>query len=553
MTNLDGDNAFRAETLEESVKLLQEEVDANARVGVKTLAYSIGSGSEVLLYPTKVANTWGWQDSPESREARWASRIARNKRNQDAGGDGPGTAGRQAKKNGMYFFPSQRMNDAHYCFSKDPAGYPLTGKFWIDNQDLAIKDSPIKAKSEYGHLLDFTHEKVRNYRLAIAFEAIDRYADIMDGYELDFTRFQIFFPAGKAWERRELLTDLVRKVRAKLDEVGKARGKSYVLIARTPPAPHNCKWSGIDVETWAKEGLVDVIAPSQMMTMGFEQPIDQFKKMVAGTGVKVYAGMLPRIGWSFEFKPNPEAGKLGKLDRALSVPQLRGAALNMMHLGADGLSLFNFTHYVRWGTPKTAGADGGNLDALRHPGADDRGPSRPGAIDLTDIDSLRRSDQVYSISKAYWMDHEDGYEYSKQVPAELGGGKKQSFQLLVGADLTDAKTRQAVKHAALRLGLRQATPEAVVRVSLNGRKLFDGPLASKALPTVAPSDAKTAAAVKARPDAAQQVLQLPVEDLSAIRQGQNEVTVEVQSSGGAEPLSLTDIDLGIFFTPVRAN
>ena len=261
ITNADGDNAFRADTLEESQKLLRGEVDGYADVGIKTFTYSIGAGSEILLYPTKVSNTWGWRKTKYDADPAWGPRIERNRKAIEAGGDGPRTAGEQAKKRGMYFFPSHRMNDGHYAFGQPPEEYPLSGKFWLENRDLEIKDSPIKGKPEYGHLLDYTHEKVRNYRLAQAYEAIDRYQDIMDGYELDFTRFQVFFPAGKAWERRDLITDVVRKVRQRLDERGKANGKSYLLMVRVPPAPHNCKWAGLDVERWAADGLIDVLSP----------------------------------------------------------------------------------------------------------------------------------------------------------------------------------------------------------------------------------------------------------------------------------------------------
>jgi hypothetical protein len=525
ITNCDGDNAFRAETLEESQKLLRGEVDGYADVDVKTLTYSIGAGSEIILYPTKVGSTWGWRKTKYDAEPAWGPRIERNRKAIEAGGDGPRTAGEEAKKRGMYFFPSQRMNDGHYAFGDPPEEYPLTGKFWLENRDLIIKDSPVKARPEYGQLLDYSHEKVRNYRLAQAFEAMDRYQDIMDGYELDFTRFQIFFPEGKAWDRRDLMTDVVRKVRQHLDELGRVNNRPYSLMVRVPPAPHNCVWSGLDVAKWADEGLIDVLCPSQMMNMGFEQPIDEFKTMVGGKGVRVYAGLLPRVGWSWEFTPTerPSVKDFGKPDRALSIPQLRAVVANSYSLGAEGLYLFNFSQYARWGRAKSA----------------------PNAVRLTEPQSLTTLDRVFSISKAYWYDDEDGYEYRKQLPAELPIGQPKSFKLLVGADLTDAKARSAVQHSLLRLGFRDVPHGMMLSVSVNGHPIAIN-ATDIAAATTDPADVATAKILKAQKDLASHIVTLPIADLSFLRQGQNDITVRASAGQGAQSVLLTDIDLGLF-------
>jgi hypothetical protein len=529
ITNADGDNAFRADTLEESRKLLRGEVDGYADIGIKTLTYSIGAGSEILLYPTKVSNTWGWRKTKYDADPAWGPRIERNRKQIEAGGDGPRTAGEQAKRRGMFFFPSQRMNDGHYAFGQPPEEYPLSGKFWLENRDLEIKDSPVKGRPEYGHLLDYSHAKVREYRLAQAYEAIDRYQDVMDGYELDFTRFQVFFPAGKGWERRDLMTDLVRRVRQRLDERGRTNGKSYVLIARVPPAPHNCKWAGLDVAKWADEGLVDVLSPAQMMNMGFEQPIDEFKKMVGPSGVRVYAGLLPRVGWGWAFTAveKPGVKDFGTPDRALSIPQLRAAVANAYHLGADGIYLFNFSHYARWGKPT----------------------SGPDAVRITEPATLASQDKVFSISKAYWFDHEDGYEYRKQLPAEipLGEGSR-SFQLLVGTDLTDAKARTAVRRAILRLGFRDVAPGMTITVSLNGHSLV-ARATDAAVATTDPADMENAKILKGQKDLASHAVAIPLKDLSMLRQGRNAITVEITTAagGGTKGPLLTDVDLGLFY------
>ena len=61
--------------------------------------------------------------------------------------------------------------------------------------------------------------------------------------------------------RREIVTQFMREIRAMLDEEGQARGKrleqsAYVMGVEADNLRH-----GLDVATWAKEGLVDLIIP----------------------------------------------------------------------------------------------------------------------------------------------------------------------------------------------------------------------------------------------------------------------------------------------------
>ena len=53
---------------------------------------------------------------------------------------------------------------------------------------------------------------------------LDRNRDLVDGFELDFNRFQVFFPRGKAAAGAPLITALVREVRAELDRLKAVHG-----------------------------------------------------------------------------------------------------------------------------------------------------------------------------------------------------------------------------------------------------------------------------------------------------------------------------------------
>ena len=264
-----------------------------------------------------------------------------------------------------------------------------------------------------------------------------------------------------------------------------------------------------------------------MMNMGFEQPIDLFKQMVGDKGVRVYAGLLPRVGWGWNFTADekPSVKDFGKPDRALSIPQLRAAVANAYHLGADGIYLFNFSHYATWG----------------------KATSGPNAVRITEPATFASQDKVFSISKAYWYDHEDGYEYRKQLPAEIPPGESgKSFQLLVGTDLTDANARQAVKQSILRLGFRDVAPGTTLWVKLNGREILAN-ATDATIATTDPADAATAKILKAQKDLASHVLTIPLKDLTMLRPGQNEISVRATTAEAKTPLLLTDIDLGLFY------
>ena len=75
----------------------------------------------------------------------------------------------------------------------------------------------------------------------------------------------------KAYTNRYLMTDFIRRIRQRLDEVGAQRGKHLDLLVRVPPTLYDSQRIGLDVEAWIGEGLVDIVAAGGGF-MPFEQP-----------------------------------------------------------------------------------------------------------------------------------------------------------------------------------------------------------------------------------------------------------------------------------------
>ena len=106
-----------------------------------------------------------------------------------------------------------------------------------------------------------------------------------DGISLDFARVCPVLPPGKAWAHRDKMTDFLREFRSITQEVAHRRGRPLLVGARIPENLQGCHFDGLDIETWVREGLVDVLA---LGIRSFDVDIAAFRRITAGTHVKLY-------------------------------------------------------------------------------------------------------------------------------------------------------------------------------------------------------------------------------------------------------------------------
>ena len=71
--------------------------------------------------------------------------------------------------------------------------------------------------------VDYKFPGVREHMAKIVFELCERFD--VDGIELDYFRHPAFFRIEEACSNRYLMTDFVRRIRRRLDEVGEKRGR----------------------------------------------------------------------------------------------------------------------------------------------------------------------------------------------------------------------------------------------------------------------------------------------------------------------------------------
>ncbi|HRK18330.1 MAG TPA: hypothetical protein PK970_05175, partial [Hyphomicrobiaceae bacterium] len=511
MLHDDGDNTFIDGAAGVSTRRIEEHMRQIVDSPIKTVSYCIGTG--VLFYPTRVGSSLGWRQTPFDTRAGW-ERIEYVRAGL-ARGEDPIRAGMAVlKQNGRIGLLSHRLSDAH--FIKTPDTYPLVPKFYLDNRSLIIgrDKSPVQNDADYGNMLDFTHAAVRKYNYDIMAEAATRYQDVIGGIEIDFVRGQFLFPRGKGPERAYLITKLVEEVRAHLDGLAAKNKRPYYLAVRVPPSLETSMWAGLDVKTWMQRDLVDVVIPSQLMTIAGDQPVDDFVRIGRATGVKVHPAILSRQNASWPMADDPRrTGPRGNEAPAARAEDVIGVASNYYSMGADGLQLYNWAARAWVASPwfKTM------------------------TRQIATASSVTQHDAVFSVPPAYYFDVENTYEPRKQIPAKLTPGAPQQLTLFVGADPSKA----APQGVTLRLGFDVASrPGLAVRLDINGTAV-PVPRAGEGLiatPASRPASSYVAPRHYAPPGS---FLYVPV-DPKVLRAGANTVQVVVN-----EPVTLMEFRLAM--------
>lgn len=509
MYNGDGDVMYGYADPAQNTTYINQLFEPLRNTPIKTIMWSIACGSDIMNYPTQVADNFGWRTTPYDNSPEWSNRVNFGRAWAQQGYDPVMVSANKVKSMGKYFVPSYRMNDDHFVV--DPYNYPMTGSFWLSNTDKTIGSSPV-AGYDYSNLLSYAYPEVRNYRMAVINEAIDRYANVMDGFELDFNRVQIFFSPGTAQTNAPLITQMVQQVRAKLDQVAAAKGRPQYLFVRVPPALHNNQWAGLEVDKWIQQGMVDVVLPSQLQTLSHDMPITPFVgySQSSGSGVKVMPSLYPRTNYGYKFVARPTATSYsGEPNyRVADAEQTRGAVSNYRYMGATGFQAYNYgLPMVSWGVEAA--------EAMVSP------------------NPTLGKDRVFAITPAYFTDNENTFEYSKQVPFTVPVFGTKDFTMIVG-DSISQMIRERPSDVILRLGLTGAQSTRPVAISINGRQLHSGQMGGRYFPLTLP----------ATNDGPQAYFQVAVDDLLALQRGNN--VIQVTNSSGSGTLRITDIQLGVF-------
>lgn len=310
--NQDGTNLFLTAPdpiLPEHVdKMVDEVADGGADLML------INPNGQKTNYPSKAWETY-WDADP-SHYTRYSLRM---KSLADAGCDYLARALARCKKRGIAPGVSLRMNDMHG--SKEPDTDPQNSRFYREHPEYRL---PGPAGGRLG--LNYEHDAVRAHYLKLIEELTGRYD--FDCLELDFLRFQAYFPRGGFAGHCAVMTEFIRRVRSLISNAGKEIDL-LVRVASTPAAAYEL---GFDLAALGREQLVDGVIFSEMLNTGWEMPVDEFRALV-GDEIALYAG----ADVSADRRPGLPIRYMPVNERLM-----RGFASAYLAAGADGLYFFNY-------------------------------------------------------------------------------------------------------------------------------------------------------------------------------------------------------------------
>ena len=292
--------------------LLKKGVDCFIGTQVDALFWSVGH-SDIYLFDTKTGEMFGrhvkqFDNASEYRLHRGLQSVLNDRR------DYVQAMADRAREIGIHFFASFRMNDCH----DSPEGWNSRdqySQFKKAHPELLLGKSVHPA---FATGFDFSYPESRQNKFQVIEEVVHTYD--VDGIELDFLRHPAFFKPDEAFRHRHLITGLVQRVRALLDEVGTSRGKPIRLALRVPFTFELAYKLGLDAPAWMEEGLADVVTAGTPRGHELDLSMSEYVEATRGKPLT----LLGQIGL---YHP-PE--------------QTRATALNYWKQGVHGIYLFNW-------------------------------------------------------------------------------------------------------------------------------------------------------------------------------------------------------------------
>jgi hypothetical protein len=412
-------------------------------------------GDDYLIYPSTIAEIFdnhcleGHQVG-DDKSGRLFRKAAGNMSALLAEGKNPLQLWRdRCRQSGMAFWPSMRMNDIH----EDDSRFEISRSNWKKNNPhfLIGADYSDRYAAVYHYpktwACDYEQQEVRSRRLAII-EEVCRTFDA-DGFELDFQRHPFFFKKGREHQGIDAMNDFMRMLRARLNTLGESKQKKIRLHARVPENLKLCDAAGLDVRTWIKEGLIEMITPMSGGYLDMDADISAFRDLTRGTNCTVAGGL--------EHSVNFYQGEAKKSTRT-SIEMMRAAAASYRFQGAGSIYLFNFDAHSK----NKGGA-----------------PFTPYEIQI--LKELGDPQLIVRKNKHYFITRDDVRKTpeeggTKQLPAVLtDDGPSRKFQIILADDFDAARRDSAVPRTRLRISLEKFdTAQQTLLVKLNGVMLNNG-------------------------------------------------------------------------------
>ena len=355
---------------------------------------------------------------------------------------------------GVHVYCSIRMNDNHFWSDPTRSEQPLApedmaktvrpglSQMRKDHPEwvLGVGNAPRWAATSWNMAIP----EVKEYKLKHITEACQQ-AD-WDGVEIDWQRHAFHLPEHDAYRLRYTLTDLQRAVRRMTDQIARERGKPFHVAVRVGASLETCRRIGYDVETWIKEGLCDTIATNANSGTDPGVEVEEYVKLVDGTGIKLYPG--------FDSHGVSGQGHLIPSGQWLE-GWYSGLAKSYYDRGAEGIHIFNWHRLHR--ARRSLLATIGSPETLK----------RKNKVYTSVVRHIRARSEI-----RYGAERDD--RLLGEVPVTLyhtltGDGPR--FHIRVHDDVVEEAEAGALKSAELQVELEHFSPHDQVEVTLDGEVL----------------------------------------------------------------------------------
>ncbi len=168
-----------------------------------------------------------------------------------------------AKRNRKEIFAWLRFNDNHDAVGTWDKPFVMLSPFKRANPDCLVGMNPGNLPKCCGWAAaDFAKEKVRAFCRQYVREYLENYD--VDGIGYDFFRHPQLFASvargGRASNAElDLMTRFMLDLKAIAEEVGRKRGRPFVIAVRVPDSVEYCRAIGIDLERWMRAKAFDFV------------------------------------------------------------------------------------------------------------------------------------------------------------------------------------------------------------------------------------------------------------------------------------------------------
>ncbi len=228
---------------------------------------------------------------------------------------------------GINTWLSFRMNDVHYLTAPGPQMSKTD--FWYKNPQVR-RVQHHSFVSYFDYSMDYTHDIVREYLLSYINEALNHYDCY--GIELDYQRELYLWHIGGEYNGLDILNGFMREVDDLVAIYEEKYGHKIKISVRVAPDIETNYDFGLDVITWAAEGIVDTVIAST-----------RFESSYTDIPTRLWRSVL---GSDIEFAVNIETNNHrvwagGGVD-GHTLETFAGIAANAFSQGADKIYMFNY-------------------------------------------------------------------------------------------------------------------------------------------------------------------------------------------------------------------